>query len=74
MELILINNGKLEKTKELYGTSFATIYASAYVAAIKDYALKHKMNLRNDELYDILHKSNPKNTYRIVLEPSIIFS
>lgn len=54
--MLSINDGVLEKTNELTGTSYAAIYASGYVAAIRDYAVKHNITISNKRLFSILKK------------------
>lgn len=74
LNMLSINDGVLEKTTELNGTSYAAIYACAYVAAIRDYAVCHNMNLSNKGLFSILKESDPLKNKKIVTEVSKIFN
>ena len=73
LNMISLNNGKLEKTNELYGTSYSTIYTSAYIASIRDYAYKHDIKTSNKKIFDILEKNDPLKNKKIVTDISQIF-
>lgn len=73
MDLVLMDNGALEKTTRLTGTSYATVYASAYVAAIRDYCLKHNMVITNDLIFSLLRRNDPLRKKRIITKSNDIF-
>lgn len=63
-----MKNGALRKTNELFGTSFAAIYASAYVAAIKDYSVKHNIQITNNKLFSIVRSNDPLKNKKINIQ------
>lgn len=73
MDLVSMDNGTLEKTTRLTGTSYATVYASAYVAAIRDYCLKHNMVITNDLIFSLLRRNDPLRKKRIITKSNDIF-
>lgn len=73
MDLVSMDNGALEKTTRLTGTSYATVYASAYVAAIRDYCLKHNMLIPNNLIFSLLRKNDPLRKKRIITKSNDIF-
>lgn len=73
MDLVSMDNGALEKTTRLTGTSYATVYASAYVAAIRDYCLKHNMVITNDLIFSLLRRNDPLRKKRIITKSNDIF-
>lgn len=73
LNMLSINNDVLEKTNELTGTSYAAIYASGYVAAIRDYAVKHNITISNKRLFSILKKNDPLKNKKIITQINNIF-
>lgn len=73
LNMLSINDGVLEKTNELTGTSYAAIYASAYVATIRDYAIKHNITISNKVLFSILEENDPLENKKVITEINNIF-
>lgn len=71
--MLSINDGVLEKTKELSGTSYSAVYASACVASIKDYALKHHIAISNKEIISILRGNDPLKNKKITTDVNVLF-
>lgn len=55
-ETISLLDDDLVCTEDLYGTSYATVFASGYVAMVRDILEKEKVTYTNDQLDNILLK------------------
>lgn len=65
IDVISLIDSKPIKTNELYGTSYEAIYASAYIASIKDYCSKNNIYISNNKLLKILKKNDPYKIKKI---------
>ena len=71
--MLSIKDGVLEKTSDLTGTSYAAIYASAYISAIKDYAYKNNISITNSELKRLINNVDPYKQKEIITDIDKIF-
>lgn len=73
LNMLSIKDGVLEKTSDLTGTSYAAIYASAYISAIKDYAYKNNISITNSELKRLINNVDPYKQKEIITDIDKIF-
>ena len=55
-------------------TSFSTIYASAYIASVRDYFFNNDIQITNDKIFKIMSEIDPYKTKEIVIDKKFEFS